>query len=85
MVVVVVVRPLNIPRVVRLAELIVLERDQLHAAVRLCRNEWLFVCETARCVHYDIFLTSKATAARFFRALVREVDARVTESIPFDS
>jgi hypothetical protein len=30
-------------------------------------------------------LTSNTTAARFLRALVREVDARVTESIPFDS
>ena len=36
-------------------------------------------------MNYDITLTSKPTAARLFRALAREVDARVTESIPFDS
>ena len=83
--VVVVVWPLDIPGVARTAELVVLERDQLHSTVRLCCDEWLFVRETAACVRHNIMITSKLTAARFLCALVREVDARVTESVSFDS
>ena len=78
-VIVVVARPLDVtPAGVRLAELIVLERDELHAAVRLRGDGWRVAREPGHPVYTGVTFTPNTTVARFLCALAREVGVGVT-------